>query len=192
MTQAYPLQGPAGRPRAQIRRSARFKTTLGKARDYLFAEIRRNDGTLPVLSTNLRLRNDGLPYSNQAQPEDRGVAVYFIRRGRQYCFACDQWLRIEDNILGIAKTIDALRGIARWGTGDAMERAFHGFEALPAPDAKQPWRVVLGFGAGVPTKTDIEQRFRLKAKEAHPDMGGSTEAMLALTKAREQALAEVA
>ena len=43
----------------------------------------------------------------------------------------------------IAKTIEALRGINRWGTGDMMEAAFKGFSALPAPDTNKPWREVL-------------------------------------------------
>jgi hypothetical protein len=92
------------------------------------------------------LRRDGLPLANHRTPSDLGVAVYFTYRGRQMCLACDQWDKIQDNIHAIRKTIEAFRGIPRWGTGDMMERAFTGFEELPAPgqQAKRPWWQVLG------------------------------------------------
>jgi hypothetical protein len=48
------------------------------------------------------------------------------------CFACDRWDSVADNVQAIRKTIEALRGIERWGTGDMVQRAFAGFVALPS------------------------------------------------------------
>src|SRR3546814_19053229 len=48
-------------------------------------------------------------------------------------FACDRWDTVRDNVRAIGKTIEAIRGIERWGASDMMERAFSAFEALPAP-----------------------------------------------------------
>lgn len=42
-----------------------------------------------------------------------GVAVYFTLKGQQFCFACDHWDEIKDNMQAIHKTIEALRGIER-------------------------------------------------------------------------------
>ena len=61
------------------------------------------------------------------------------------CFACDKWRDVYDNIYAIGKTIEALRGIERWGTGDMVEQAFTGFVALPSP--KSPWEIL-----GVPSR----------------------------------------
>jgi len=143
---------------------------------------------LPVLSSNLALRNDGLPYANQRQPSDPGAAVYFQRRGKSLVFACDRWDKVEHNLRAIAKTIEALRGIERWGSSDLMERAFNGFEALPAPEQ---WWQVLGVGQGA-GRDEISRAYRDKARAAHPDQGGSHAAMARLNAARDQALSATA
>jgi hypothetical protein len=72
----------------------------------------------------VQLRQDGLPYANRRAPSDTGAAVYFSYKGRQMCFACDKWQDVYDNIYAISKTIEALRGIERWGAGDMVEQAF--------------------------------------------------------------------
>ncbi len=135
------LRWPDGRPRAARRKSASFDTGFAAARDGLLNEVRLLGGRNVVLSTNVRTRLDGLPYANQPRPEDPGVAVYFRHRDRDVCFACDCWNRVEDNLQAIRKTVEALRGIARWGSGAMVEQAFAGFAALPPPaDPKPPAR----------------------------------------------------
>lgn len=146
-------------------------------------EIRLLGGKLPVLSSNLSLRRDGLPYASQSQPSDPGIAVYFTYKGKQHCFACDDWDRIQDNIRAVGKTIEALRGIARWGTGDMMERAFQGFVALPQPEQ---WFTVLGVSSRA-SKDEIESAYRLLAMKHHPDRGGDASEMARINAARDQA-----
>lgn len=185
MTEAYPLQWPAGKPRKQFPERSRFvERSIDAATRVLSEELRRLGASNMVLSTNLRLRNDGFPRSNQAQPSDRGVAVYFSYKKQPMCFACDRWDRIQDNIYAIAMTIEALRGIERWGSGSMVEQAFTGFVALPAPrSANDPWGL-LGIRPGA-TEAEIDAAYREKAKKAHPDApGGSVEAMQALNEAR--------
>ena len=131
VTEAYPLSWPVGVPRTRHPAQSAFgEVTIHRATQELLWEIERMGGRLPVVSTNLELRNDGLPYSKQRPIADHGVAVYFTRKGHQMVFACDRWNRIEHNMRAITKTIEAMRGIERWGSSDLMERAFAGFEAL--------------------------------------------------------------
>ena len=187
---AFPLQWPAGRKRSRYPKTPAFGSrhglSLARARDEVFKQIRLLGGRLPILSSNLSLRLDGLPYASQPQPEDAGVAVYFTYKGKQHCFACDEWRKVEDNIFAIAKTIDALRGIERWGTGDMLERAFQGFVALPSP---AQWWHVLGFDTTVGLRLEaVEERFRQLAMQRHPDRGGSTDAMAELNWARDKAI----
>lgn len=183
--EAYPLHWPTGWPRTRSPQSSRFDvSSFAVVRDNLFREIKLLGGTHIVLSTNVPLRNDGIPYANRAQPNDRGVAVYFLRRGRQMVFACDRWQKIEDNMRAIEKTIEAVRGIDRWGASEMLERAVQAFEALPAP--KSCWDI-LGLRPGA-SADDVSRAYRDKARRAHPDAGGSSSAMAELNRARDEAL----
>ena len=206
-TEAYPLSWPAGRPRTERWRRERGKFDVGfaRARDNIVAEIGRLAGRYPdpqiVISTNIALRRDGLPLANQRQPDDPGVAVYFLYKKRQMSFACDRWEKIEHNMQAIAKTIEALRGIARWGTGDMLEAAFTGFTALPPPPAAGPgaappaqatrkhWRDV--FGTGVTTRAQLQDVYRRLAGAYHPDRGGDAAKMAELNRARDEAWQEL-
>lgn len=181
---AFPLAWPIGWPRTKRRERARFAGTFGRIRDELMAEIGRLGGRYPVVSTNVPLRRDGLPYANQAEPADPGVAVYFERRGRGMVFACDKWNKVQDNLRSVQKTIEAIRGIERWGASEMMERAFQAFEALPSP--KSCWDV-LGITPGS-THDMIEAAYKAQAKARHPDRGGSHAAMSELNAARDAAM----
>lgn len=176
---AYPLQWPAGRPRTHSwqRERAKFQTTFARARDEISREVQllvggrwARDPQL-VISTNVALRRDGLPLANQRNPDDCGVAVYFEHKKRSMCFACDRWDKIEHNMQAIAKTIEALRGIARWGTGDMLEAAFTGFTALPAPGAPREWWEVLGVQRNAQPQEIVDAYRRLRSQH-HPDRGG--------------------
>jgi DnaJ-class molecular chaperone len=77
-----------------------------------------------------------------------------------------------------------MRQLERHGGGAIMDRAFTGFVALPAP--KSCWET-LGVMEGA-SRDEINRAYRVKAKEAHPDNGGSNNAMAELNKARDEAL----
>jgi hypothetical protein len=182
-TEAYPLAWPFNRPRCRFPAQSRFRTALGAAIKEVQAEVSRLGGTGLIISSNLPLRRDGLPYANSAQPTDRGVAVYFTYKKRPMCFACDRWRAVEDNMWAIAKTIDALRGVERWGSGEMVEQAFTGFVALPAPE--QPWQT-LGLDTSHPTKEQIDMAHRRLASQHHPDKGGDADQMARINAARDQ------
>lgn len=189
---AYPLQWPTGRSRTdQFRREhGRFDVSFVRARDNIIDEIvllcggRYARDPNIVISTNVALRRDGLPLAGQRAPDDPGVAVYFTYKKRQMSFACDRWLKIEHNMQAIAKTIEALRGIARWGTGDMLEAAFTGFTALPSPSAVRTWREVIGVRPDVRDMATVRVEYRRRAQEHHPDRpGGSHDRMTELNAA---------
>lgn len=193
MTEAYPLHWPPGRPRTSRPERARFDTPFTRARDGLMDELRLMGARNVVLSSNLTIRRDGLPYANQREPEDSGVSVYFEHSGESLCFSCDRWDRVKDNIRAVQKTIEAMRGIERWGTGEMVKAAFSGFQALPAPGQATParWRQVLGLDETA-SLADAEAAYRAALKKAHPDVGGSPEAFHEVQSAISQARAELA
>lgn len=174
---AYPLAWPTGWKRTQYPSLSRYgDRSIATARDELENELRLMGATDIVISSNLQLRNDGLPRSGQAQPRDTGVAVYFKRRQKPGCFACDSYRYVEDNIWAIVLTVRALRQIDRAGASDMLERAFTGFMALPDPNRK-PWHVVLGIASDAPHHL-VLHRYRELLKAHHPDTGdGDTEAL---------------
>lgn len=188
--EAYPLYWPLSRPRMhhRDRERSRFKTTFGVARDTLVKEIRllkAREGSV-VLSTNIPLRRDGLPYADARAPEDPGVAVYFTdAKGRQVAIGCDRWDRVADNIHAISLTIGALRGLDRWGTSQMVEAAFSGFAALPDRPVGRPWTVVLGSMPGDHPDV-VRLAYARLARERHPDRGGSEEAMQELNAAMDE------
>lgn len=191
---AFPLCWPEGRTRTPSyrRERSRFDTSFAAARSKLAQELDRLGARNVILSTNIELRLDGQPYANRNEPHDRGVAVYFSYTKREMAFASDRWDKVGDNIHAIAKTIEALRGIARWGTGDMLQAAFTGFAALPDPaSARIPhWREVLGCVAAR-NREEIDNSYRLARSRAHPDKpGGSAAAFNQVQLAYEQACRE--
>ncbi|MCW8829974.1 MAG: J domain-containing protein [Gammaproteobacteria bacterium] len=188
--EAYPLCWPEGWPRTEKHKIeySRFRVTQETAQNCMLNEIRKLGGTSAVLSTNIRLRQDGLPYASQRPPEDRGVAVYFQYKDKPMVFACDKYIQVGDNIHAIGKTIEALRGIERWGASDMMERAFTGFMALEnTPD--KTWREVLDYyGDDI---DDANVAYKKARTKAHPDKGGSQEAFYKINQAWAQAEREL-
>ena len=171
MVDAYPLKFPLGWKRTirRDKRSSQFRCTFGRARDYLINEIRLLGGTKPIISSNLMLRNDGLPYAMSKQPEDTGVAVYFTRKNKEVCIPCDKWIKVEDNLYAVSLCINALRSLDRWGAKDMVDASFQGFLML-----EQPKGTIQYFEDCV-NKDMIENRYKILRKELHPDVGGTNE-----------------
>ncbi|WP_415916343.1 J domain-containing protein [Xanthomonas arboricola] len=187
---ASPLAWPAGwkrtpgghRDKARFGKASRARARAGGGWDYgreltiaegvdrVRRELQRmgiNDDDL-VISTNLELRLDGLPRSNQREPADPGVAVYWLDRYDRTqppkCMAIDCYDRVADNLAAVAATLDAMRAIERHGGAAILERAFAGFTALPAPAAPS-WREVLD-------PADPEGSYRRLRSQHHPDRPG--------------------
>lgn len=206
MTTAYPLAWPDGWPRTSAYRredgKGKFRRinksgsgrdpywTFPEARDTLFDEVRKLGATegRTVLSSNFPIGRDGFALSPKARPEDQGVAIYFQLDGKSLVMAQDRYTRAEENMRSLALAVEAMRQLDRHGGGVMMERAFTGFAALPPPTAKRTWFEVLGISkdAGIDA---IRAAHREKVMSAHPDRGGSQDAMAELNAARDEGIA---
>lgn len=154
--------------------------SVADATDRLLAELDRLGARDVLLSTNLELRLDGLPRSNQRRPDDPGAAVYFKLNKADRCLACDRYTTVEGNIAALAAHVEALRAIDRYGVG-SVDQAFAGYTALPADTSESWWQVL-----GVPpdaTRDAIDQAYRRMARELHPDVSGHSDAMVRLNQA---------
>jgi len=190
MIEAYPLHWPAGWKRAEEPEWSRFKTpSFGRARDDLMHELGLLGATDVILSTNIPLRNDGLPKARFRAPDDAGVAVYFKLDGHDQCIPCDKWHYIEDNLHAIELTVNALRGLERWGAKDMVSAAFRGFKALPESSETNhaAWYDVLEVEPTA-TAAEVKDAYKRLLHIHHPDKGGSDQAFINLQTAYNQGL----
>lgn len=164
--ESYPLYWVPGKPRTKRPMGSQFRyRTLATSRDFLLDELKRLGASKIIMSTNIQLRQDGLPYSNRVGPMDTGVAIYFRYNNQDMCFPCDKWNKVHDNMWAIGKTIAAIRGIERWGSKDMMEAAFRGFKALPDYSGTN-------YFPDVNSLDVLESNYKRLSKELHPDITG--------------------
>jgi hypothetical protein len=183
MTSAYPLAWPETMPRYKgQRQGGQFKTSLTKALDNVRTSLNRfgADSGKPVsnivLSSNVTLGRN--------EPNDPGVAVWFVWEGAQMCIAVDRYSSPAANLQAVFLVLEARRVELRHGTLALVRATFQGFKALPPPPH---WSDVLGVprSAG---KAAIEAAWKEKARMAHPDRGGSEAVMAEINTARDRAL----
>lgn len=202
---AAPLAWPIDWPRTPFPGSSRYKgrfegaSAFVRARDGVMRNLKlmgvRRD-TDAIISTNVPLRNDGLPYATFREPPDgSGVAVYWLKsysNETPKVIACDRWKKVWENLHAVELALEAMRQLERTGATQIIERAFQGFKALPPGPAPKSWREVFGFSALMTVGRDhLTEEYRRKARVRHPDNGGSEQAMAELNAAFAQAKAEL-
>lgn len=180
----YPLSWPPGFPRAAKREKGAFRTTLAQALE----NVRRSltlfgqDSGKPVSGITIS-SNVTLGINN---PEDPGVAVWFIWEEMQLCIPVDRYASTAANLQAVHHVLEARRTELRHGTLALVRATFSGFKALPAPD----WRSVLNVRGNV-TIEAAEAAYKLMARSVHPDKGGSQEEMVRVNAAIEAARKEL-
>jgi len=182
----YPLTWPHNIPRTKNKAISKFKTPLQTALKNvqtslkLFADDSGKKVENIVISSNYSLGDQ--------RPTDSGVAVWFTWDGMSVCIAVDRYPKLEDNVQAIHHIIDGRRTELRHGGLHIVKATFQGLLALPAP-AGEHWSEVLGI-ARTASIDEINAAFRALAETAHPDKGGSQDAMARLTVARDAATKE--
>lgn len=183
---AYPLSWPRHWPRNQKPQASSFKTGLIDARDGLVRELALLGAKSVVISCNAERLGNGMIAARQRRIDDTGVAVYFTLKGAQKCIPCDKWIRLEDNLRAVELTINALRGLDRWGAKEIVDAAFQGFTALPEATGVAAWWDELGVAPSA-SNDEIDTAYRRLIKQHHPDVGGDVEAFRRVTEAYRQA-----
>ncbi len=202
----YPLCWPdnVARLAPQRRSRPRFEErSIAAATSLVLAEINRlntrcwdyQDESV-VISTNLRLRQDGLPRSDQGEPADTAAAVYFTlrfqRNGRWHerpcVLSCDKWIKVSWNITAIGKDIEAQRARERWGCTN-LEQSFRGYLAIPERCGGVSWWEMLKVPSSAGPDA-IQAAYKASAKTSHPDVGGNVEEWTRLQAAYDQAMGQ--
>jgi len=178
---AYPLRWPPGWQKTEInkREGGRFNCTLSSALNSLTREVKLLGGSGLILSSNVTLGSEN--------PKDCGVVAYFLHEGTQVAIPCDRWRTVAHNVRAIALTIEAMRGMERWGAKNMIRAMFTGFKALPS--STRHWTDVMNLTPNC-TKDEATHRYRILANERHPDKGGTAEMMTTLNVAWDEAKKE--
>lgn len=167
----YPLQWLQQQQRTSNQERAKFGNhTIHKASNCLVEELTRLGAKNCVITCNLRIKNDGMPYSNQGKITDPAIVIYFDLKGKAKAMACDKYDLIEHNIWALYLSVGAIRGLERWGGSSFLDGLFTGFTALPPPVDN-----IVQYFDGCLTLYEVETRYKQLRKLLHPDTGGSNE-----------------
>lgn len=211
---SFPLAWPKAYPRARIRHATTNNLSFQQCRWDVLGELMRFHARDIVLSTNLHVDAQNEPIYDH-EPHDPGVAIWFRilkksptgDRLEQMAIACDRWTTVHLNLGALAATMMGLRGMYRFGTTHVLDSMIAGlavplvmeistpedyeFEDLHGGDLDGPtarWWHVLGFQHPAEASLEeAEKRYRAHVKQAHPDRGGTDEAMRIFNEAIAQA-----
>jgi hypothetical protein len=189
----FPLAWPPGYPVTDQRTESKFICTMAEAKDGIYTELERLRATDVLISTNVQVDKRGIiPASGRLVYANPGVAVYFKFKGEDKVVACDKWYYLHENLRAVQKSIEAIRGLERWGCSDIISRAMGDMKALPEKGSASAntWWDELGVNQFAPAAA-IKAAYRVKSKNAHPDGGGSAAAFDRLTKAYTEGLNQV-
>lgn len=199
MREPFPLQWPEGWTRTppRERKASRFVTGMSRSAKECLRQLEMLGASNVVITSDLPTRRNGLPYGDAA---DSGIAVWFVWRDVERVMASDCWQRAAENVHAIALSLEAIRGLERWGASDIVVRAFQGFAQLPsgdpAPAPSRPWWQVLcvqrdNLEPPLAALARAKRNHRMLMKHAHPDHGGSHESATELNIALREAEREL-
>jgi hypothetical protein len=193
-------QWPAERTR--YRQDAKFRSTYPQTLDLLETELSHlhaRAGSVVIQVDNLSLddiRNDGWPKGSwNPRGGNQGVVVSFESGKGAMSFPCDKFRDWQDNLRAIAKSLEALRMVDRYGVTRGNEQ-YRGWTQIGNGNGKMDRASALKFMASLHS-SPVENLARLSVEELrsicrtakienHPDReGGSHETFVAIGQAEE-------
>lgn len=122
------------------------------------------DITIGVGLTEYDIRQDGAPRANARPMLHPGVEISFDSRYGRLTYATDAFTRWQDNVRAVAKGLEALRAVERWGVAKRGQQ-YAGFALLTAGPGKEDLgrQLVARYGS-----------VRDALQATHPDTGGDT------------------
>lgn len=170
-----PIQQWPGELTAQRRRSS-FKAGWGDTIELLGRELRAigaRDVVLQVAMTEKDFRIDGYPRAT-AKATHPGVILSLQSDVGPLSWPCDTFDSWQDNIRGIALSMEALRKVDRYGVTKRGEQ-YTGWQQLPAggatPDGADEAEVLIYsyVGVGELDQASLPEAYRRARRNTHPD-----------------------
>jgi hypothetical protein len=166
-----------------------FRVTRSVAFGNVLDELATWDGVTDVRldsGAEHQKQNPNKPYAS-ASFDDPGVVVRFTKGGEQMAAACDRWDNPRDNAQDLYHYLHETRMQEQRGTVTA-ESEYRKLR-LPSGDetvaAEPPAWAVLEVDPDAPADA-VREAFQRRAKEAHPDHGGSQEELTRVREAYEE------
>lgn len=172
------------------RQMSKFSATLSDTLTLLEREIwhlvdtkkQQESAELLIAIPPGAFRVDGRPYAN-AKAEHPGVIFSIDSKFGHLSYPCDTFTTWQDNLRAIAKTLEALRMVDRYGVSKRSEqyRGFLAIESTAAHSGFTSGAEALGYlreVSGIPAdiyeapEVHIPRVIRAAQRHAHPDMGG--------------------
>ncbi|WP_372478916.1 J domain-containing protein [Halomicrobium sp. HM KBTZ05] len=173
-------------PTTDRERNNAFRVSLAKAFDELETELERvgvDDHRYGFAAP--QRKRDQRPYAD-SNPDDPGFVLRWTMDGDQFAIACDRYQQFRSNVRAVGLYLREKRKMEQRPvvTGEsefANARLPSGDETVVA---QRPAHDVLGVDRDADPEA-VEQAYRERVKEAHPDHGGSEEDLQRVRQAKE-------
>jgi hypothetical protein len=176
-------QWPVKRENFKMRRDATFRSTYPQTLDLLeseLAKLRAKDIVIQVEGLTLEyIRNDGWPKSGNWKNGygGPGVIVSFESSKGTISMPCDKFRDWQDNLRAIAKSLEALRMVDRYGVTRGNEQ-YRGWTQIGNGNGKMDREQAERYLAAL-LETDLsairgnpaKESIRLARSKYHPDRG---------------------
>lgn len=192
-----PVERWPGKPKVTRKRST-FKAGYSDTLDLLEREldaVHARDVVIQAYFQRRDIRNDGWPKSS-ARPTGPGVIVTFLRGKETVSFPCDTFDDWQDNLRAVAKSLEALRLVDRYGVTSNGEQ-YSGFTALPpAPEGMTDLAAVQilnehsGYAQSwiLQSAENFQVAYRAAALTTHPDRNGGHHSLFVRVNEAKQVL----
>lgn len=186
------------------RRSSQFRAKWSDTLELLDRELWNLNARAVVLQMAVQpgqVRKDETGLLAHVRPEHPGIVLSFTGGKGALSYPCDTFVTWHDNARAIAKTLENLRAVDRYGVSKGGQQ-YTGWSQLPpgrpmaGPMTREeaaafiaehadPLGRIPGMQTGLLAGRVVEAAYRSAAKVLHPDsVGGSTEAFQRLQEAK--------
>lgn len=153
------------------RKKSSFKAhTVFKSCKMLAQQLTRMKAKDCIITSNIPTNTNGF-ISAKNIGLNPGCSVYFKLNGMQKVIQVDSYLGADENLYAVAKSVEAIRNLDRWGGAQVMDGVFSGFAALPSPETVTTVAMIYYFD-GFNSKASARAQYLDWCKKLHPDNGG--------------------
>lgn len=159
------------------REGSRFDSSWSRILKLLTYELGRLGANAVVVKLDLEdrdIRHDGWPRSN-AKPVHPGVVIEWQIGEAWYRRAAEKYDHWHDNVYAVARTLEALRAVERWGAVSGEQYEGMRLELETPGSGENAARNLLDSYGGL----------RAALRATHPDQGGDPEEFRKVQEARE-------
>ena len=162
---------PMDRPAKLGNKKSMFKSTYAQSLEDLEHELKHLGATQITIQAGYpreKIRNDGWPFSSATPTHPACIVQFTDRKRRQLAFRGVQYAKFADNIRAIAKTLEALRAVDRYGVVEGEQ--YTGFKQLGEPPKSNTSSGAMSrqsAAAWIAARLGMEQAYIYNAQPAH-------------------------